>query len=309
LVVAVVVIISAATIARGTAGYAQTFVSLPETLIAGVVVLAFTAVACLGVRDSVRTAAAMTIIELAGLMLVVSAGLAPVHDLWGQAHALVPTDLDAWISVCTGAFLAFFAFTGFENLANMAEEAKNVGRTIPHAILFSLGISTVIYMTIALVVVATVPLDEAASSATPLLSVIERRGWSISHAFAALALVAVANGVLIQVLMLSRLFYGMARRSLLPRGLAAVSPRRVPVRATMVAGALVLLTTVALPFESLLRLSTTLTLLVFTLVSVSLWRLQGKAPRQDLDFQVPRWVPVAAALGNTGLIAAQLAFE
>jgi amino acid transporter len=71
---------------------------------------------------------------------------------------------------------------------------------------------------------------------------------------------------------------------------------------------LVLVSTVALPFDSLLRLSTTLTLLVFTLVSLSLWRLQQCAPRQDLDFRVPRWVPIAAALGSTALIAAQLAF-
>jgi amino acid transporter len=306
--VAVVVLISAATIARGTAGYAHAFVDLPEALIAGVVVLVFTAVACLGVKDSVRTAAVMTVIELAGLMLVVSAGLAPVRDFQGAALALVPTDLDAWIRVGAGAFLAFFAFTGFENLANMAEEAKNVGRTIPRAILLSLGISTVIYMTVALVVVAAVPLDEAAASAAPLLSVIERRGWGISTAFAALALVAVANGVLIQILMLSRLFYGMARRSLLPSVLTAVSSQHVPVRATLVAGALVLLSTVALPFESLLRLSTTLTLIVFALVSLSLWRLQQRVPRHDLDFHVPRWVPIAATLGSTALIAAQFAF-
>jgi amino acid transporter len=306
--VAVVVLISAATIARGTAGYAHAFVALPEALIASVVVLVFTAVACLGVKDSMRAAAVMTIIELAGLILVISAGLASVHDLQGPVLALLPTDLDAWISVCAGAFLAFFAFTGFENLANMAEEAQNVGRTIPRAILLSLGISTVIYMTVALVVVTTVPLDEAAASAAPLLSVIERRGWGISNVFAALALVAVANGVLIQILMLSRLFYGMARRSLLPSWLAAISRRHVPVCATLVAGALVLLSTVALPFASLLRLSTTLTLLVFALVSLSLWRLQRRAPRHDLDFHVPRWVPIAAALGSTALIAAQFAF-
>ena len=58
--------------------------------------LLFTAVACLGVKDSVRVAAVMTIIELAGLLLVVSAGLAPVRDFQGHVRALVPTDLDAW---------------------------------------------------------------------------------------------------------------------------------------------------------------------------------------------------------------------
>src|SRR5262249_9474007 len=152
------------------------------------------------------------------------------------------------------AFLAFFAFTGFENLANMAEEARNVGRTMPRAMLLSLGISTMLYIAVAFAVVAAVPLDEAASSAAPLLTVIERRGWGISPPFAALALVAVANGVLIQILTLSRLVYGMARRSLLPRGLAVVSARHVPVRATLATGVLVLLSTVTLPFASLLRL-------------------------------------------------------
>jgi amino acid transporter len=222
--------------------------------------------------------------------------------------ALLPTGFDTWHRISAGAFLAFFAFTGFENLANMAEETTNVGRTLPRAILMSLAISTVIYVTVALVVVTAVPLEEAASSEAPLLSVIEHRGWGLSDTFAALALVAVANGVLIQLLMLARLLYGMASRALLPRGLTALSPQHVPVRATLVAGALVLFSTVALPFHALLRLSTTLTLLVFVLVSLSLWRLQQRAPHPDLAFHVPRWVPIVATLGNTGLIAAQFAF-
>jgi amino acid transporter len=163
-------------------------------------------------------------------------------------------------------------------------------------------------MTVAIVVVATVPLDEAAASEAPLLSVLEHRGWNISNAFAALALVAVANGVLAQILMLSRLLFGMARRSLLPNGLAGVSRRHVPVRATLVAGTLVLVSTVTLPFDALLRVSTTLTLLIFTLVSLSLWRLQQRQPRQAPDFRVPQWVPIAAALGNIALIAAQFRF-
>jgi amino acid transporter len=121
-----------------------------------------------------RGAAVMTLIELAGLLLVVSAGLVPVRDFQGAALVLVPTDLDAWSRVCASAFLAFFACTGFENLANMAEEAKHVGRTIPRAILLSLGISTVISMTVALVVVAAVPLNAAATSAAPLLGSLHR---------------------------------------------------------------------------------------------------------------------------------------
>lgn len=305
-IVAVVVLVSAATIARGTVGYAHAFVSLPDAWIAAGIVLLFTALACLGVKDSVRVAAAMTMIELAGLLFVISAGIAPVLTLAGQAQRLLPTDWQACLGIGAGAFLAFFAFTGFENLANMAEETQDVGRTLPRALLISLGLSTALYMTVALVVVAAIPLEEAAASAAPLLAVMTRRGWGLGNAFAALGLVAVANGVLIQILMLARLLYGMARRALLPRGLATVNAQQVPVRATLVAGTLVLLSTVALPFASLLRLATTLTLLVFMLVSLSLWRLQQHAPRPGLAFQVPRWVPVVAVLGSAGFLAAQL---
>jgi APA family basic amino acid/polyamine antiporter len=239
--------------------------------------------ACLGVKDSVRVAAVMTIIELTGLLLVISVGVTAVRDVLDHAPTLVPTTFDAWISAGAGAFLAFFAFTGFETLANMAEEAQNVGRTLPRAILLSLGISTVLYMAVALVVVAAVPPTEAVSSAAPLRSVIERRGWGLSGAFAALALVAIANGVLIQILMLARLVYSMARRSLLPSQLATVGPRHVPLLATLVAGALVLVATVALPFASSLRLSTTLTLLVFALVSLSLLQASRESPERRDD--------------------------
>jgi basic amino acid/polyamine antiporter, APA family len=82
-----VVFITTATIARGTAGYAQAFVELPGALIAGGVVLSFTAVACLGVKDSVRTATVMTIIELTGLLLVIIAGVTSIRDFPGMPLA------------------------------------------------------------------------------------------------------------------------------------------------------------------------------------------------------------------------------
>src|SRR5262245_26363632 len=95
--VAARVLISTATIARGTAGYAQAFVALPDTFIAGLVVVVFTAVACLGVKDSVRVAAVMTIIELAGLLLVISVGVTAVRHVLDHVPTLVPTTFDAWI--------------------------------------------------------------------------------------------------------------------------------------------------------------------------------------------------------------------
>ena len=304
--VALVVLISAATIARGTAGYAHKFIALPDVVIASFFVVVFTGVSCLGVKDSARAAAIMTVIELAGLLLVISVGIGSLPELRSETEALIPKNLANWEDVLSGAFLAFFAFTGFENLANMAEEAKNVGRTLPLAILISLGVSTVLYVVVALVVVAAVPLDQAVTSPAPLLLVIGHEDW-ISTLFSGLAIVAVSNGVLIQVLVLSRLLYGMSRRHLLPVWLGLLSRQDVPVRATLVAGGLILVSTLFLPFHALLHLSTTLTLLVFALVNVSLCWLHIFQPRHDLMFRVPRPVPYLAAGADLGLILMQFA--
>ena len=305
--VAIVVLISAATIARGTAAYAHTFIALPDVIISCAFIVLFTAVSCLGIKDSARAAAVMTVIEIVGLLLVISAGIGSLADLQDGQRSLVATDVTGWVKTLSGAFLAFFAFTGFENLANMAEEAKNFGRTIPLAILISLGISTVLYVTVALVVVAAVPLDQAVTSSAPLLLVIGSGNEWILTVFSALAVVAVSNGVLIQILVLSRLFYGMARRQLLPAWLSAVSRRQVPVRATLVAGTLILVSTVLLPFHALLHLSTTLTLIVFAVVNLSLCRLHVIEPRDDLHFRVPCALPYIATVADVGLIIVQFA--
>lgn len=300
LAVAVVTLVTAAAIARGVASYANTFIGLPDALIAGFSVVVFTAIACLGVKDSVRAAAAMTLVELAGLIMVIGFGLTS-H---GISTEMIAFDFTGWNKILAGAFLAFFAFTGFENLANMAEEANDERRTIPYAILISLLISTVFYLLIVLVVGAALPSGEA-SNLPVLLSVFGHTRQGISEGFSLIAIIAVSNGVLIQILMLSRLCYGMARRSLLPGWLSRTNSRQVPVNATLVAGLLILISAVALPFESLLRLSTTLTLLIFALVGLSLWRLKFIKPVQDLSFRIPLWIPVIATFGNIGLIFAQ----
>jgi amino acid transporter len=304
-VVALVVLISAATIARGTAGYAKTFIALPDAVIAGSFVIVFTAVSCLGVKDSARIAAAMTVVELAGLLLVIGAGAGSLRDLKHDQTELFASDLTGWLKVLSGAFLAFFAFTGFENLANMAEEAKNAARSLPLAILISLGLSTALYVTVALVVVAAVPIEQAVSSPAPLLLVIGPDAQASSRIFSGLALVAVSNGVLIQVLVLARLFYGMARRQLLPSWLTPLNREQVPVRATILAGGLILASTLLLPFHALLHLSTTLTLLLFVQVNLSLCLLHLKNRRPELGFRVPRPLPYIAAFASVALIAVQ----
>jgi basic amino acid/polyamine antiporter, APA family len=306
LAVAAVVIVSTASIARGSAGYLQAFAQLPDSVIAGGVVVLFTGVACLGVRESVGIAAIMTAIEIGGLLLVVIAGLPALSSAPDKLGELVPLGVEAWKSILVGGFLAFFAFIGFENLANMAEEAETAERTLPRAILISLGLSTLLYLVVTVVVVVALPIDDVLSLSAPLLAVAAQASWFSFKVFGAIALLAVANGVLLELIMLGRLLYGMARRGWLPSGLGAVSPRlRTPIRATLLGGAITFVLTVALPFISLVSVTSTITLLVFAGVNLALWKLHQSRPRTS-GFRVPRFVPPFAALANLALVLAQV---
>ena len=124
--------------------------------------------------------------------------------------------------------------------------------------------------------------------------------------FAAVGALAVANGVLVEIIMLTRLFYGMARRGQLPAMLGRVHPRtRTPIEATMLAGGIVLATALLIPFERLLALANALTLGVFIVVDLALWRIQRRQPAGEGVFAVPHWVPPLAAALAIGLIVAE----
>lgn len=306
LAVAAVVIVSTASIASGSAGYMQVFASWPGALVAGVSVLLFAAVACLGVRQSIGFAAVMTVIEIGGLLVIVAAGWPDLGDVRQRIGEIMPApELSAWKGIAGGAFVAFFAFIGFENLANMAEEARAPERSLPRALLISLGFSTLLYAAVTIVTVLAAPLDELAASPAPLLLVARDASWFSPELFAAIALIAIGNGVLIELIMLARLLYGMARRGWLPQGLSVVDRRiRTPVRATLFGGAIIFVLTVAVPFASLVALTSTVTLLIFAAVNFALWRLHARMPR-SVGFRVPRLVPPVAGVANIALAAAQ----
>ena len=155
------------------------------------------------------------------------------------------------------------------------------------------------------VTILALPHEELAASSAPLLLVAAEADWFSTDLFAAIALVAVANGVLIELVMLARLLYGMSRRGWLPSWLGAVHPRlRTPVPATLCGGGVVFVLTVAVPFLHLVAVTSTITLLIFAVVNLALWRLQRRQPH-SVGFRVPRFIPPVAALANIALAVAQ----
>jgi basic amino acid/polyamine antiporter, APA family len=291
------VAVAAASIARGAVHYLAALLPLSAVTLIIIQVVVFAAIAASGVRSSVWLAAILAVLEIGGLVAATIAGLwaAPEFHFAG----IIPADAAAWRGTVAGAFIAFFAFTGFETLANLAEEVKDPHRTVPRGILAAVATSILIYL---VVTSAAVLADSPA--ANPLLSLFS--GWSLSI-FAGVAGIAVANGVLVQIVTLARLLYGMASHGQLPVVLARVHPRtQTPVIATLLAAGVVLAMALFVPFEQLLVIANAAILAVFAVVDVALWRVKRTARGPVPGMTIPHWFPPCAASISVGLIALEL---
>lgn len=295
----------AASLAHGAVGYINRFVSVPEQPAALSLIAGFTLVACLGVAESIKFAALLTLIEIGGLAIVIAAGAPHLTSLPEILPLMAPSQPVAWGGIVAGAFLAFFAFLGFEDIVNMAEETTEAPRTLPKAIIITIILTSVLYGLVALVAVTAVPMDRLAGSRAPLELVAAGAAWVPSGTLSAIALIAVPNGILITLVMLSRILYGMARRGWLPAALAHVSPvTRTPLRATFLVGGVVLGLTAGIAFVGLVTLTSAINLVVFIAVNLALWKLHRVGGRESPTFQVPRWCPPLAAACCFALLAA-----
>lgn len=289
--------IAAASIASGAVHYLALLVGLPPMALIALLVATFTLLAIAGVRESTGFAAVIGAVEILGLVVAAGVGflVAPAFDI----ATMLPASFAAWQSVVAGAFIAFFAFIGFESLVNMAEEAKDPRRTVPYSIVGAVLVSTLLY-----VVVAAALVFSGRGGQSPLIDLFQ---GPFAMLFAAVGALAIANGVLVEIMMLARLFYGMARRRQLPAILGRVHPRtRTPIEATALAGGIVLATALLFPFERLLALANALTLGIFAVVDIALWRIQRRQTAGEGVFAVPHWVPPAAAALAVGLIVAEV---
>lgn len=308
LLVVAIAIVSAAAISVGSAGYVGTFLPFPEPVLIAGVVLAMGAISACGVKESVSFAGVMTVIEIGGLVLLILAWAAFGPELASRLPVAAPAQ--SGIAIITGimgtALLAVFAFIGFEGLANIAEEVRDPERTLPRAIFLTLAISTLLYVLVVWVALATVPREELAASRAPLGLVFERLTGASPRTMSLIAIVATINGVIVQIIMSSRVLYGLARQGGLPGAFGDVSETtRTPLNATAFTTAMVLLLALLLPLHHLADLTARLTLLVFALVNLSLVRIKAREQAAPKGVYVaPGWVPWAGFASCVGLLLA-----
>ncbi|NOD92575.1 amino acid permease [Ruegeria sp. HKCCD4884] len=291
-------VISASAVAIGAASYLHALIGFAIPVLTISVVLIMGLIALWGITESVFVAAVITIIEIAGLLFVIGWGMS-VQDPqgYGISSMLPPLELDAWRGIFAASLLAFFAFVGFEDMANVAEEVKNPVRTIPKAILLTLVLATMLYLGTSMTVLLVVPIDVLSTSAAPLALVFSNAPEVIKQGFSAVAIVATVNGVLIQMIMASRVIYGLADRNHLPKVLAIVpKATQTPVIATLLVVAIIVLLTQTIPIGTLAERTSQIVLGVFVLVNISLILLKMKPDEAAKHFRVPLVVPILGVI-------------
>ena len=282
--------------------YLREFIELPTWAVAGAFILGLALVNFRGVGESVKANLVLTCIELSGLLLIIGVGLYAVAQGRGEPARLVEIDTGdstALLAITAATSLAFFAMVGFEDSVNMAEECVEPVRIFPRALLWGMGVAAAVYVLVTVLSSLLVPADELAGAGSgALFRVLEAGapGFPLG-VFAVIGLFAVVNSALINMLMASRLLYGMAREGVLPRALGAVHPgRRTPWVAITFTSVLAVVLVTSADITLLGGTTALLLLLVFTVVNAALLVLRRREPTSPGHFRAPGWTPWAGVV-------------
>ncbi len=297
-----------------------------HNFVAAAVVLALTGVLCLGVRRSSAFNSVIVAIKLAVIALVIVAGISYIHT--GNYHPFVPhsgatpapggssgstvlQDLGAAPGafgvggIFAGAALVFFAYIGFDIVATNAEETRRPQRDVPIGIFASLGICTVLYIAVSLVITGMVKynrIDVAAPLATAFQTVHQN---TIATIIAYGALAGITSVILVLLMGQSRVFFAMSRDRLLPPVFSVVSKRYgVPYRTSILTGIAVAVLTFIFPLKTLAELVNIGTLFAFVLVAIGVIVLRRTRPDLERPFRTPLVpvVPVLSVLASVWLM-------
>ncbi|MGO4689913.1 APC family permease [Glaciibacter sp. 2TAF33] len=302
---------SAAGLSLAFAGeYLGTFLDVPA-IPAATAFLAL--VGCLnarGIRESVRSNVVMTVIEVSGLVIVIVAVALMLGGGGGDLSRIGEFRSGASPAVATlgAAIIAYYSFVGFETSANIAEEIRAPSRVYPRALFGALITAGVVYVLVGLASSIALPPAELANSTGPLLAVVSASGVAIPDwIFSLIALVAVANGALLTMIMSSRLAYGMAEHRLLPSALARVLPgRRTPLVAIIATTVVAMLLTLVGDLSLLASTVVLLLLFVFLSTNIAVLVLRRQAVEHS-HFRVWTFVPVLGVLSCVLLLVQQSA--
>jgi len=300
---------TSATVSLAFAGYLKVFVDVPAPLTALALLTVCTALNIAGIRQSTWVSIGMIVIEVGGLVLLIVMGLTQ-----GDAGAaIILPDFSDASGIFAATALVFFVYIGFEDVANLSEEAKNPRIDVPRALLWSVAITSVVYMLVVWAVFAVMEPGQLAQSDSPLTTAGRAVAPWLGQTLAVTAMFATASTALISLVSISRLLFGMARDGDMPRVLAkTLTGRKTPWVAAL---ALYAFACALLPLGEvriIASISALGILVVFVGVHAAVLVLRFKAPEHERPFRSPFAIgrlPLLPPLGIAISLALMTQFE
>ncbi|MCK4842106.1 MAG: amino acid permease [Methylococcales bacterium] len=301
-------IVSAAVMAHGFYGYLNEFIKISNIASIFFYVTLITIIAILGISLSVNVVALVTIIEITGILMILYVSQNNLLTLSARWHEFIPPfSWDVWQGIIFGAFIAFYAFIGFEDMVNVAEEVVKPEKNLPAGIIMALIITTFFYILVSFASVLTLPIEKLANHDAPFALIIRENSQIPVSIISLISLIAILNGALVQIVMGSRVLYGMAEKGVAPGIFKTVhSKTRTPVVATLFFAILLFVFAVMFPIVMLAKITSFVILTIFTLVNLSLCVIKLRHYDVIKDhFIVPLIVPVTGFILCLGFLLLQ----
>ena len=295
--IAIAGMVSASAITRGFAGYFLEIFPISENVAMVGLLLVLGGVALWGIKEAAIGASILTIIEIVGLLIIIVVGRESIGELPLKAEEIFSlgsenASLENFSVVFLASFLAFYAFIGFEDMVNIAEEVKEPEKNMPRAIIISVLTASVLYFFVVYVVVTTLTSEELSNTKAPLAMVYERITDQNPLAITLIASFAVVNGALFQIVMASRIFYGMSTEGWLPGFLSKTSVKTgTPVMITVSVTLTIAVLALFFPVVTLAKFVSFIVLAVFILIHLSLLKLKKENPHPKGITTYPVFIP------------------
>lgn len=276
---------AAGTVALGFASYFITLFPIAfERVIAVIAAIILTAVNYFGIRRTGNLNTFIVLISIASLALFILAGIPSI-----RGENLVPFAPEGWRGTLEATALLFFAYTGYARLATLGEEVHEPKKTIPRAIVWALGIASVLYLGVAYVAVASVGSETMAGSNSPLEAAARTFQFPWVVIYVGVGATTAMLGVLLsQLLGISRMIFAMSRKKDLPAIFDRVHPvHGVPDRGILMAGAIAILVALFGTFKAIVAAAAFTILIYYSIANLAAIRMR----KEDKLF--PDWIPVA----------------
>lgn len=300
-------VLAAATVALGFAGYFFALTSVPILISAIVLLIVLTALLAYGVKETARFAVIATLIEVAGLVIIILIGLPHLGSVnyWEMPQG--------FSGLFAASALIFFAYQGFESMVKFSEETKKPETTVPKALIFAIIISVILYVLVALSVVSVLAWQDLAVSNAPFTDIVSgTMGPDAAVIIAIIALFATANTALMSMYASSRILYGMAGSSSLTAGLAWVHPvQRTPWIAIIICGALSVMLIFAGDIAFIANVTNFTLFITFIVINAAVIALRYHSPHTPRAFRIPYsigrlpLIPVAGIIFCISLLVVQ----